>query len=56
MEKEVFIKRLTELRTNKVVSPKDFFDIDTSDPINIKELTDAAKGLSGELLSGFHLG
>lgn len=56
MEKEVFIKRLTELRANKGASPKDFFDIETSDPIKIKELTDAAKGLNGELLSGFHLG
>lgn len=90
MEKEVFIKRLTELRTNKGVSardmslsigqsagyinniengvnfpsmsaffyiceylgvsPKEFFDIETSDPIRTKELADAAKGLSGEQL------
>lgn len=90
MEKEIFIKRLTELRTNKGVSardmslsigqsagyinniengvnfpsmtvffyiceyfgitPKDFFDVETSDPIKTKELTDAVKGLSREQL------
>lgn len=91
MEKEEFIKRLTELRMNKGVSARDmslslgqspgyinniengvnlpsmslffyicdyfgitpleFFDMDNSDPVKIREIAEASKGLTSEQLN-----